>query len=1191
MFIKNQLAARSKILKDLQNFVVGDDWENIENKNLNFNPLLQYASAILFPIISSEEQDKIDIEAPSEIIEETLYSPETIQTLRSDRIEDEGRDDDYSSNVIDQSVQARQSSFGITFITKNKENIKIKFGFSTYEKKKSIDLQEIFNQTKIIDSRNMKIDILNAVQEIQINKNLKLTIRSRKKDGYVMTTAAISRIDRLILADDEQIEFHSCYFHIGLRVDCLDSHFFEIKPQIQAGKKLEAERLNLLFRNKKSFSIGSGCASNWVTENNICKSILTEFLPSYEIPQIRALESTLSYSALANIKDELSDAEYLETINNLRDDYKGWLDSQLVAAKELDDEYKNAADFNLKEAAKWLQRITKGIEYIKNDEKVRKAFRLTNHAMLIQYNRFRNLESKSFDEPLKPFKEFKNESTLLEELSTNNHNNLKGGWRPFQLAFLLGMIPDICDPNNEDNYREKVDLIWFPTGGGKTEAYLGALAFTVILRRMDLPEDAGVTSIMRYTLRLLTSDQFRRCSALICALDHIRKKSILNADLGKIPICIGLWIGGDSSPSTHKDALTRMNKAISARDKLPFTLHECPWCKTNLVDYRKPGYREISIENKKRCVIRCPDIHCDFHNEMPVHLWEESVLYEKPTLLIGTVDNFAKLVWDDRSDNKVQETFSNNAFNPPELIIQDELHLISGPLGSMVAMYENILLSLLEKNGAKPKIIGATATLSLGGNQSESLYRGRTSTIFPPQALDWGDSFFAEEKSIEEFPGRLYVGYFGSVKSSMIESAFNAALPLLQAPQIMLPVSLKDLKKGDKEIKVSWPINQKDKTKLSIYHNSEESDRKIYTEYIVEGIEPSKEEDLLVKNFIAVNLTLSEPLISDVKKNSIFYFIDSTSYKEHQAAWDPYGTLVWYFNSKRELGDMSNQQIRLVERMQTDAKTFNYGRLGPLDATKKFSRQIDNCEELTGRLDQEEIEEIKRKLDMPWTQTFQGSNKYFKGLDILFATNMISVGVDIPRLGSMLMHGQPRTTAEYIQASSRVGREHPGLVLTAYNHTKSKDRSLYETFKNYHQSVYKYVESSSITPYSKGSRDRALAAVFVGLATANGVKGPVLKSSDSKKLKITKEWILDSIRRVDPAELIESEKEIDEIIKLWENSQPDHRGKMGGSEDGTRLLGTDSEITSERTIFTAPMTMRGSDSGVQIKLRRKNGQA
>ncbi len=1180
-FGNNKIKAREKILKDLKKFVVGPDWEDEKEVSIDFDPLRQYASAILFPIQTdlkdaSLNLDNDEIEDEDDYEDNDYEEDKGIKSSKQKK-EDEGRNDSFTENVIDQSTKSKQSSFGITFITHENELIKVKYGFSKYDKQKKNN-KSCFQQKKFIDEIKVEIDLSKKIQVIDqdlLNENnLKLSIRSRKVDkssNKVISTVALSRID---ISDSS--DFGECLFHIGMKIECLNDAFLPIVAPAKLGG-LDSKRLDLLFRDKKSFSIGSGCASGWEIKENKVRSIYTDFLPSYKIPEIKALDNEeLSYSGFANIDNEIDEKEFLESAIELKAQYSSWIKEQIKNAEDIDDDFKEASKINIDEATKWLKRISNGIDLIINNNSVRTAFRLTNHAMAIQFNRYKGLKSKTSNESLK------GEENLINDLISNNHSSLKGGWRPFQLAFLLGVIPDINDPEND--FRDIVDLIWFPTGGGKTEAYLGVLAFTILLRRINWDGDAGVTAIMRYTLRLLTSDQFRRCSALITALEYIRKTKVLDTDLGKIPISIGLWIGKSASPGSHQEANNEIRKQTR---KLPFILNECPWCKTDLITCNtgaSTGYVPEKIDGKTKVIIKCPDKNCSFSDSIPVYLWQEAIFEEKPTLLIGTVDNFTKLAWNEIGDQKAQKMLKNNDHHPPELIIQDELHLISGPLGSMVAMYENILLGILEEDGESPKIIGATATLSMGGNQSQSLYRGRDSKIFPPQVLSWGDSYFAEEKEISDsFPGRLYVGYLGGVKNSAIEAAFNIAIPLLQAPQVMLPITLEDYKKGDSELKVTWPDNIGIGAKISTIHRDDARNSDgTYEDYEVIKIVESDENESFMKDFSVKNIHLEKPLEGNLKKHTTLYFIDSDFYDEHQSTWDPYGTLVWYFNAKKELGNVSNQQIRLKERLRSDARYLNKGNLGPENLPTKFSRQINNCEELTGRLDQSDIENIKQNLDINWSQTFKKGQRS-RGIDILFATNMISVGVDIPRLGTMLVNGQPRTTAEYIQASSRVGREYPGIVVISYNHTKSRDRSIYETFLNYHQSIYKYVESSSITPYSKGSRDRCLPSVLIGLASAFGIKGPELTPADEEVLNQVKNWILSAVESVDPSEYDDTEADINKYIKEWGKRTPEVRGNMSGNNEGVALIGPPGS-NNEEVIFSAPLSMRGSDEETQLKL-------
>ncbi|MBN1461425.1 MAG: helicase, partial [Armatimonadetes bacterium] len=324
---------------------------------------------------------------------------------------------------------------------------------------------------------------------------------------------------------------------------------------------------------------------------------------------------------------------------------------------------------------------------------------------------------------------------------------------------------------------------------------------------------------------------------------------------------------------------------------------------------------------------------------------------------------------------------------PPDLIIQDELHLISGPLGTMVGLYEAALdyLSTIRVPGGSrygAKIIASTATIRRASQQVRQLY-ARDLAIFPPSGLEAGDSFFARELDVDESDdttaGRFYVG--------------------VNAPG-------------------------------------------------------SSTKTLLVRTYSVLLASAQAEIDRDAE------------------AADPYGTLVGYFNSLRALGGAK----RLVE------DDVRLGRLKYLARQRGLPRRsILAPEELTSRIDSWRIPGLLKRLDQSFPR---GTTDW--PIDVLLATNMISVGVDIDRLGLMAVTGQPKTTSEYIQATSRVGRKHPGLVVTMYNWLGARDLSHYERFRSYHGALYRYVEAISVTPFSSRALDRGLRGVFAGMSRLAG---------------------------------------------------------------------------------------------------------
>jgi ATP-dependent helicase YprA (DUF1998 family) len=577
-------------------------------------------------------------------------------------------------------------------------------------------------------------------------------------------------------------------------------------------------------------------------------------------------------------------------------------------------------------------------------------------------------------------------------------------------------LQGIVDRHHVD--RRSADLLWFPTGGGKTEAYLGLIAFTVFLRRARLADHGGgVTVLMRYTLRLLTLQQFERAAALICAMEALRREN--PDELGTEPISIGMWVGASATPNTLEDAQTSLDalkENRTVKKKNPVQLHQCPWCGTVLA---APDY-EVDLPSL-RMHVRCPDAACDYRTGLPVHLVDEAVYAARPTLIIGTVDKFASLPWRSQTAALFNRDRTDGT-PPPELIVQDELHLIAGPLGTLTGLYETVV----DLAADSPKIVASTATIRRATAQGLALFN-REVRQFPPAGLDARDSWFAREAPRNAKAARLYVG--------------------LLAPG-------------------------------------------------------TSQATLLVRAYAAL-LNGAAALEADA------------------ATRDAYWTLVGYFNSLRLL---AAAELQVQDDVQ-DRLEFLARRDGGI------SRPIDQLTELTSRADSTEIPRSLKQIELSLPAT--------NVVDVLLATNMISVGVDIDRLGLMVVMGQPQTTAEYIQATSRVGRRHPGLVVTLLNAARSRDRSHYETFHAFHNALYREVESSSVTPFSARARDRALHAVLVALAR---LSIPAARPDDGAahvedylvELRAAADRIVERVEATGASEEVEPTRQaLTEIIERW----------------------------------------------------------
>lgn len=790
----------------------------------------------------------------------------------------------------------------------------------------------------------------------------------------------------------------------------------------------EAQVNDLLYRHSREFATGHGVAAEWgglTPDGTAVTSVRTEFVPSFEVPKVIAADdiaggATLDMVALSKLEEP---GEFSAALEPLVNQYEAWIKEQRADAGKpgIKDHprHSEAAGIQLDNCETAAARMRQGLALLKKNPKARVAFRLANEAMADQ--RVHSIWAKN--------NRAEGKRTEIDELwIAKNHS-----WRPFQLGFFLLNLVGVADDESED--RALVDLLWFPTGGGKTEAYLGLAAFTLFYRRLVGDRDgmaagAGVSVIMRYTLRLLTVQQFQRGAALVCACEVIRRREKL---LGDEPYRIGLWVGDKTAPNRFqgaKKAIEDLKTKNYTDDGSPVQLLTCPRCGEELASDRGvPNGAAYTIDaDAQRIRVLCPNFRCEMSAQksggegVPVVVVDEEIYRTCPSIIIATVDKFARMPFEGRTqalfgirdrysptlghitpaDGKkpggrlCRDAKKAKRLLPPELIIQDELHLISGPLGTMVGLYETAVdfLSRVQKESgvsAVSKVIASTATIRRAAQQVRQLY-DRDLQVFPPSALSSKDSFFAREipthdesdQATDRAAGRLYVGVNASGTSS--------------------------------------------KTLLV----------RVYAALLHAGLDH-----------------LVDPAIAE--------------------SGDPFGTLVGYFNSIRALAGAR----RLVDDDVQLRRLYYLARReqGVKRAKRWSKRQLSETNELTSRLASWKIPPLLKRMDVTFPRPAKGEKGVYP-VDVLLATNMISVGVDIDRLGLMVCTGQPKTTAEYIQATSRVGRQHPGLVVTMYNWVSPRDISHYERFKSYHAALYRYVEPISVTPFSSRALDRGLQGMF-----------------------------------------------------------------------------------------------------------------
>lgn len=568
----------------------------------------------------------------------------------------------------------------------------------------------------------------------------------------------------------------------------------------------EEQSIALLYRRATTFAIGHGCAADWWARPGArCPGqVSAECMPVTETPSItpdirrpNGSPVEISMAVLAGLvqgSDGMADLEELITL------YENWIAKRREEVPALPSAVQAAASRHLAECAGCALRMAEGLRYLRTNAQALRAFRLANHAMLLQQICGR--------QPTRYIQEY-NPKVGRDEFTSpyvkpdpSKPSDGIGKWRAFQMGFLLMGLRSSGDGTAPD--RETVELIWFPTGGGKTEAYLALSAFSIFMRRLRDPQDTGVQVLMRYTLRLLTAQQFQRAAGLICAMDYLRKG--LRSELGEGEFSIGIWLGSATTPNTREDAVKTLGELMkgSRQTENRLVVARCPWCGAQIGPRDKatsgkaakgqnpvPGY----VRSGFTVAFKCPDAACEFRNGMPVYVIDEDIYEKRPSMVIGTVDKFAMLGW--RPEARALFGLDENGdrkYSPPGLILQDELHLISGPLGSIVGLYESVIEELCtDRRGGKrvkPKVVSSTATIRRYQEQVKALFARDSVVLFPPPGLDAGDSFFARYAQDEQGnlqPGRMYVGVHAPALKTLQMAQVRAMSALLQAPESLTP--------------------------------------------------------------------------------------------------------------------------------------------------------------------------------------------------------------------------------------------------------------------------------------------------------------------------------------------------------------------------------------------------------------------
>ena len=921
-------------------------------------------------------------------------------------------------------------------------------------------------------------------------------------------------------------------FQAGIEVR--GEHAFVPRPNLRGARAEDWDEqvADLHYTDTPEYATGHGVSADWEVVDGACRKLRTAWIPGADVEKTETVEvsgAELSMDALGSLPDgQAAEA----ALRPLVDRYRAWIASRREALSAFTDagnetpdpppgereralstltdaRHGTAAEL-LRRAGAAADRMERGIAMLASDAGALDAFRVANRAV----------------------------ARALRQRFPERFADGPPRWRAFQLAFILLNVPGLADPNDPD--RETVDLLFFPTGGGKTEAYLGLAAFAMVLRRLRNPEHdglqgAGVSVIMRYTLRLLTLDQLARASGLVCALE-LEREAAADARYGAWPFEIGLWVGKAATPnlmgrkgdgrSDSARARTRQFKADPGGKPSPIPLESCPWCGTRF----EPASFTLLPNDERPAELRivCANFECDFSGDrpLPVLAVDEPIYRRLPAFLIATVDKFASLPWVAETGKLLGGAERFNAARgaagsgmargtargaakgtaghaagfygaaesragrrlerplpPPDLVIQDELHLISGPLGTMVGLYEAAIEALCVRDpgdsgndpgsgsGNGP---GSGSDHGLGGGPDQRAERthheapkqrglGDGPTGSSGSGLDHGPGSPGEraERIRGEAPERHNPGD-GPTGGFDGEPGHRSVRPKIIASTATVRQARDQIQalfaRPDTRIFPPPGPDRRD----SFFARTVPVERTAGRRYL--GItSPGRSPKVLMRKVWLALMGAAERA-----------YRDAGGHANHDNPADPYMTVLGYFNSLRELGGarrILEEEVQNTIKQYGERRRFRERR-GLFQDRRTFSEVV----ELTSRVSTDKVADARRRLECAFHEP--------QRVDCAIATNMISVGLDIPRLGLMVVLSQPKTHAEYIQATSRVGRDdrRPGLVVTLLNVHKPRDRSHYERFRHYHETFYRSVEVSSVTPFSARALDRGFAGALVGLA-------------------------------------------------------------------------------------------------------------
>jgi hypothetical protein len=843
-----------------------------------------------------------------------------------------------------------------------------------------------------------------------------------------------------------------------------------------------------------------------VTSRKIERSVLlrTTWAPRYHLPRIvpNDLGSfDVSYQSLAD------DARPVSSLSRLPDDFAEWIRrtaSNVDPSRGVDvgdiEAHEREKERFAKDLSDWKREVDTlraGLDLLAESETAYRKDRSAREA--IPYRAWL-LTNRAFQ----------------HAAQQRGWDATKAGWRLFQLAFVISGIPALATRMDEFHHRydadrdEKVSLLYFATGGGKSEAFFGLLIFALFLDRLR-GKLRGVTALMRYPLRLLTAQQARRLARILAEAEVIKN----DEQIGGAPFEIGFWVGAGSTPNnTQKggaliDELKDVPKisAAAAREEKQAQesgtyrealkgynkLHDCPFC-------GRPTALRLFPAQKMRLGIVCLADACRWNTiskrrsetlqPLPFLLVDSDIYRRAPAILLGTVDKLALLGQHPSTINRLGAIFGlarwvedatgllaspdtekelkdgvpagwstlapayargKELFHDPvpSLIIQDEAHLLEESLGTFAGLFETTLYQwfrslkpLLGKwmstvPGAStqirlPKVVAATATISDPVRQMEALYQ-RDVERFPQPGPELHRSFYAEPRRFEgsareregwatKLTDREWLAPWARVYVSLITNGAphtSTTVTILAAYTAILTCLLRDL--------TSMDVKRQDRAVQALIRN------------LSDGVLRRRHQDVI------------ERVVSNGRHDVVASVVDL-----HRVA------LTYVTNKKggdqilSAMGGVSESEHRVMGRDYAIS-------------------EIPTMRLISGGVESGEIESIVKAAEGRFDPTTQDVEDTLR---MIVATSAISHGVDVERFNSMFFAGVPNDIAEYIQASSRVGRTHVGFVMLIPTPQARRDRYVAEVHETFHRFLERMIAPPAIERWASRAVKRVIPSII-----------------------------------------------------------------------------------------------------------------